>query len=108
MYCNFHVFYFYVLYFYSLDVFAHCAVSVKPCFLQYDQYSVGTILPKEVTFVNLNNNVNQAFLRDMCKGIGNIEDVIIYYHPKSKRHLGIGMVCALIVIIIITTIYMAQ
>lgn len=53
---------------------------------------MGTILPKEVTFVNLNNNVNQTFLRDMCKGFGDIEDVIIHYHPKSKRHLGIGMV----------------
>ena len=61
--------------------------------LQYDQYYVGAILPKEVTFTNLNDNINQNFLRDMCKGFGVVEDVKIYFHPKTKKHLGIGKVC---------------
>jgi len=60
--------------------------------LQYDANYVGTVLPKEVTFCNLNNNINDMFLREMCKSYGVIDDVTIYYHPKTRRHLGIGTV----------------
>jgi len=63
------------------------------CF-QYDENYVGTVLPKEVTFCNLNNNINDSFLREMCKGDGVVEDVSVYYHPKTRRHLGIGKVTA--------------
>jgi len=59
---------------------------------QYDANYVGTVLPKEVTFCNLNNNINDSFLRDMCKSHGLIDDVSVYYHPKTRRHLGIGTV----------------
>jgi len=67
-------------------------VSCK-CF-QYDENYVGTVLPKEVTFCNLNNNINDSFLREMCKSHGVVEDVTVYYHPKTRRHLGIGTVSA--------------
>ena len=59
---------------------------------QYDANYVGTVLPKEVTFCNLNNNINDSFLREMCASHGVIDDVKIYYHPKTRRHLGIGKV----------------
>ncbi|ESN99077.1 hypothetical protein HELRODRAFT_67343, partial [Helobdella robusta] len=52
----------------------------------------GTILPKEVSFFNLNNNVDVPFLTDICKFAGSIEDVKIYLHPTTKKHLGIGSV----------------
>ena len=61
-------------------------------FLQYDIYYVGTPLPKEVTFTNLNDNINSNFLEDMCKGFGNIEEVQIFTHPKTRKHLGVGRV----------------
>ena len=59
---------------------------------QYDEYYVGLILPKEVTFCRLNDNINQNFLFDMCKSFGNVEECNIYYHPKTKKHLGLGRV----------------
>ena len=60
--------------------------------LQYDEYFVGKPLAKEVTFANLNDNINQNFLEDMCKNFGAIEEVKIYYHPRTKKHLGVGKV----------------
>ncbi|XP_064619680.1 histone-lysine N-methyltransferase SETD1B-like [Lineus longissimus] len=59
---------------------------------KYDANYVGQPLPKEVTFTNLNDNINRNFLEDMCKQFGTIDEVKIYYHPKSKRHLGVGKV----------------
>jgi len=71
-------------------------IIILACFVcdyfQYDANYVGTVLPKEVTFCNLNNNINDSFLRDMCKRHGVVDDVAIYYHPKTRRHLGIGKV----------------
>ena len=59
---------------------------------QYDHNYVGTPPPKEVTFTNLNDNINKDFLENMCKGFGTIEEVRIYYNPKTRKHLGIGKV----------------
>ena len=59
---------------------------------QYDIYYVGTPLPKEVTFTNLNDNIDVNFLENMCKSFGNIEDVKIYFHPRTKKHTGVGKV----------------
>ncbi|CAG5119010.1 unnamed protein product, partial [Candidula unifasciata] len=59
---------------------------------KYDQYYVGTPPAKEVTFSNLNDNISRDFLENMVKGFGRIEDVKIYYHPKNKKHMGIGKV----------------
>ncbi|GFO09816.1 histone-lysine N-methyltransferase setd1b-like [Plakobranchus ocellatus] len=59
---------------------------------KYDHYYVGTPPAKEVTFSNLNDNIDRHFLENMVKGFGLIEDVKIYYHPKSKKHLGVGKI----------------
>ena len=59
---------------------------------QIDEYYIGPILPKEVTFAKLNDNVGEGFLTDMCKKYGQIEAVEILYNPKNKKHLGIGKV----------------
>ena len=61
--------------------------------LQFDVYYVGAILPKEVTFTNLNNNINNEFIRNMCAQFGQVEDAKVYFHPKTKKHLGLGKVC---------------
>ena len=53
---------------------------------------MGTPPPNEVTFTNLNDNINKDFLENMCKGFGKIEEVKIYYNPKNKKHMGIGKV----------------
>lgn len=45
-----------------------------------------------MTFSRLNDNVRETFLTNMCKKFGNIEEVEIFYNPKSRKHLGIAKV----------------
>ncbi|XP_041348148.1 histone-lysine N-methyltransferase SETD1-like [Gigantopelta aegis] len=59
---------------------------------KYDCYYVGTPPAKEVTFSNLNDNVNKDFLENMCKSFGKVEECKIYYNPKTKKHMGVGKV----------------
>ena len=61
-------------------------------FSQYDKYYVGELPPKQVTFTNLNDNVREPFLREMCEKYGTVEDVTIYRHPKTGKHLGLATV----------------
>ncbi|XP_056640529.1 histone-lysine N-methyltransferase SETD1 isoform X1 [Diorhabda sublineata] len=44
----------------------------------------------EVTLFHLNDNIDKLFLRDMLQKFGPIEELFIYYHPVTNRHLGIG------------------
>ncbi|XP_044053095.1 histone-lysine N-methyltransferase SETD1B-A-like isoform X2 [Siniperca chuatsi] len=60
--------------------------------LKVDEWYVGPVPPKEVTFSRLNDNVREAFLTNMCNKYGNIEEVEIFYNPKNKKHLGIAKV----------------
>lgn len=39
---------------------------------------------------NLNDNINKSFLEDMLKKYGVVEEAVIFYHPKSKKHLGLA------------------
>ncbi|XP_059192383.1 histone-lysine N-methyltransferase SETD1B-A-like [Centropristis striata] len=70
--------------------------SIKTDFLiskfKVDEWYVGPVPPKEVTFSRLNDNVREAFLTNMCNKYGNIEEVEIFYNPKNKKHLGIAKV----------------
>ena len=59
---------------------------------QVDEWYIGPVPPKEVTFSRLNDNVREAFLTDMCKKYGNIEEVEIFYNAKNRKHLGIAKV----------------
>lgn len=61
------------------------------CF-QVDEWYVGPLPPKELTFSRLNDNVREAFLTNMCEKYGNTEEVEIFYNPKNKKHLGIAKV----------------
>lgn len=62
------------------------------CCFQVDEWYVGPVPPKEVTFSRLNDNVREAFLTNMCNKYGNVEDLEIFYNPKNKKHLGIAKV----------------
>lgn len=46
----------------------------------------------EVTIFQLNDNIDKQFLKDMVQKFGTIEELFIYYHPVSNKHLGIGRV----------------
>ncbi|XP_078523664.1 histone-lysine N-methyltransferase SETD1B isoform X1 [Lissotriton helveticus] len=60
--------------------------------LKIDEYYVGPVPPKQVTFAKLNDNIRENFLGDMCKKYGEVEEVEILYNPKNKKHLGIAKV----------------
>lgn len=42
----------------------------------------------EVSITNLNDNISKPFLENLVKKFGAIEEAQIYYHPKTKKHLG--------------------
>ncbi|XP_075437931.1 histone-lysine N-methyltransferase SETD1B-like isoform X1 [Ascaphus truei] len=60
--------------------------------LKIDEFYVGPVPPKQVTFAKLNDNIRENFLGDMCKKYGEVEEVEILYNPKNKKHLGIAKV----------------
>lgn len=60
--------------------------------VQVDECFVGPIPPRQVTFYNLNDNIKQNFLTDMCSKYGHVEEVEIFYNPMNKKHLGVAKV----------------
>lgn len=48
--------------------------------------------PLEVTFCHLNDNIDKIFLTNMVQKFGSIEELTIYYHPITNKHLGIARV----------------
>lgn len=72
------------------------ACPLSPCLLwsvlQLDEFYVGQIPLKEVTFARLNDNIKEPFLAEMCKKYGDIEEIEILYNPKNRKHLGLAKV----------------
>lgn len=60
--------------------------------LQLDEFYVGPIPLKEVTFARLNDNIKEPFLGDMCAKFGEVEEMEILFHPKTRKHLGLARV----------------
>lgn len=59
---------------------------------QLDEFYIGQIPLKEVTFARLNDNVRETFLKDMCRKYGEVEEVEILLHPRTRKHLGLARV----------------
>ncbi|XP_050314928.1 histone-lysine N-methyltransferase SETD1-like isoform X3 [Anthonomus grandis grandis] len=57
-----------------------------------DQNYVGEPPSIEVTIFHLNDNIDKQFLKDIVQKFGVIEELFIYYHPVTNKHLGIGRV----------------
>lgn len=57
-----------------------------------DEYYVGPIPLKEVTFARLNDNIKEPFLAEMCAKFGEVEEMEILFHPKTRKHLGLARV----------------
>lgn len=66
------------------------ANAISTSRFQVDEFYVGAVPPKELTFSKLNDNVREAFLIGMCSKYGSTDEVEIFYHPKSRKHLGIA------------------
>ena len=59
---------------------------------QIDENYVGEPPKVEVTIENLNDNVDQTFLRSMVDKFGQFEDMVIQYHPLTRKHLGLARI----------------
>lgn len=61
--------------------------------LTIDKDYVGEPPAIEITIRNLNDNVDKNFLSDMLQKAGlQWDDIVIYHHPESNKHLGIARV----------------
>lgn len=61
------------------------------CRLTIDKDYVGEPPEIEITIKNLNDNVDKNFLSDMLQKAGlQCDEIIIYHHPETNRHLGIA------------------
>ncbi|XP_029462763.1 histone-lysine N-methyltransferase SETD1A [Rhinatrema bivittatum] len=70
----------------------HRDLSLPVPKFKLDEFYVGQIPLKEVTFARLNDNIKEQFLADMCKKHGDIEEIEILYNPKNRKHLGLAKV----------------
>ncbi|XP_068623377.1 histone-lysine N-methyltransferase SETD1 isoform X2 [Battus philenor] len=57
-----------------------------------DKNYVGIPPQLEITIANLNDNIDKAFLADMMNKVGPYEELTIFYHPITHRHLGFARI----------------
>ncbi|KAF5301069.1 hypothetical protein FQA39_LY10888 [Lamprigera yunnana] len=57
-----------------------------------DAHYVGEPPPLEVTISHLNDNIDKQFLTDIVQKFGAVEELFIFYHPYTNKHLGLGRV----------------
>ncbi|XP_064461143.1 histone-lysine N-methyltransferase SETD1-like isoform X2 [Ornithodoros turicata] len=57
-----------------------------------DEHYVGIPPPLEVTMTNLNDNIGKGFLDDLLKKFGQVDESTVYYHSRTRKHLGLARV----------------
>lgn len=60
--------------------------------LKIDQNYVGSPPAIEVTIINLNDNIDKQFLSRMLEKCGLYDDIVIYHHPTTNKHLGVARI----------------
>lgn len=60
--------------------------------MKIDQFYVGEPPAIEITITNLNDNIEKQFLSGMLEKCGLYDEVTIYHHPTSNKHLGIARI----------------
>ncbi|XP_054280902.1 histone-lysine N-methyltransferase SETD1B-A-like [Macrosteles quadrilineatus] len=48
--------------------------------------------PLEVTIFNLNDNIDKAFLLEKVQKAGPVDEMFIYFHPLTNKHLGLARI----------------
>ncbi|XP_070072342.1 histone-lysine N-methyltransferase SETD1 [Drosophila takahashii] len=71
--------------------------SVEPLLLRIPRFVidsdyVGQPPAIEVTLVNLNDNIDKQFLSNMLEKCGNSDEINIYHHPTTNKHMGIARI----------------
>ena len=59
---------------------------------QVDAHYVGVVPPRELTFSNLNDNIDEEFLNKMCAKFGQLDQVKIYVNPDTRKSMGLAKV----------------
>lgn len=57
-----------------------------------DEHYVGEPPAVEITISNMNDNVDENFLRNLLQKCGPTEEQIIYRHPRTQRRVGIARI----------------
>lgn len=57
-----------------------------------DQNYVGEPPAIEITITNLNDNIDKTFLSEMIQKCGPFDEINIYHHPVTNKHLGIARI----------------
>ena len=57
-----------------------------------DEWYIGAVPPREVTFSKLNDNTTKQFMEQLCAKFGKLERVRVYHHPKTGKHMGLAKV----------------
>ncbi|XP_036794683.1 histone-lysine N-methyltransferase SETD1A isoform X2 [Oncorhynchus mykiss] len=70
----------------------HTEMALPVPKFKLDEFYVGPIPLKEVTFARLNDNIKEPFLAEMCAKFGEVEEMEILFHPKTRKHLGLARV----------------
>ena len=68
------------------------ALDLPVPIFRIDENYVGVPPPLEVTIMQLNDNIDHNFFREMVQKFGPVQDLQIYYHPVTNKHLGFGRV----------------
>ncbi|KAF0300559.1 Histone-lysine N-methyltransferase SETD1 [Amphibalanus amphitrite] len=55
-----------------------------------DDHYVGAPPPLEVSITNINDNIDKAFLAEMVHECGELDELMIFYHPRTNKHLGLA------------------
>ncbi|KAG4065754.1 hypothetical protein HA402_012432 [Bradysia odoriphaga] len=57
-----------------------------------DQNYVGEPPAIEITITNLNDNIDKQFLKDLIQKCGAYDELHVYYHPVTNKHLGLARI----------------
>ncbi|XP_036338545.1 histone-lysine N-methyltransferase SETD1 [Rhagoletis pomonella] len=57
-----------------------------------DQNYVGEPPSIEITITNLNDNIDRQFLAGMLNKCGLYDELLIYHHPTTNKHLGVARI----------------
>ncbi|XP_037922173.1 histone-lysine N-methyltransferase SETD1 [Hermetia illucens] len=57
-----------------------------------DQNYIGEPPAIEITITNINDNIDKQFLSGMMEKCGSFDELHIYYHPVTNKHLGLARV----------------
>lgn len=67
-------------------------MNILICRLKIDQNYVGSPPAVEITVTNLNDNIEKQFLARMLEKCGLYDEIVIYHHPITNKHLGIARI----------------